>query len=298
MPAPCFSPQRFAPDGGPLLSPAQWSAIQAFGSEVASIDVPAMSARLQQVVLIRPGGWGASEFQPPYVPDPGQVAQATAQVQPLLATLASLQPQTVQLLEFLRHAQSLGTDLGAFARDAARQLTVLGDLVSRADPDPGLVVAALEPLQAVAGANASAARAVADSLAQALGRTTALMAALASGIATARANLQALHGDPFDQASFFIDSTLQPPVAQLQALAPQLDPGVAVAAGAWNAIALELQAVIARAQAAGGAALAGEPCLAAESLAVATDEWLAVAADVDAFLRGLTTTAAAAGVVL
>jgi hypothetical protein len=298
MPDACFSPGRFAPDGGPLLSPGQWSAIQAFGSSVAGIDVPAMAVRLQQVLVIRPGGWGASEFLPPYVPDPAQVAQATAQIQPLLAILTSLQPQTVELLEFLRHAQTLGQDLAGFARDAVRQLTVVGDLVSRADPDPALVVAALEPLQTLAGAHAAAARTVSDSLEQALRRTTDLLAALGSGIASADAALQSQAYVPWGQGSFFIESTLQPVDTQLQALAPQLEPGVAQVAGAWNAIALELGAVIERAGSAGAAAVLGEPCLAAASLAIAVDEWTAVAADVDAFLRGLTTTAAAAGVVL
>jgi hypothetical protein len=298
MPDACFSPGRFAPDGGPLLSPAQWSAIQAFASSVAGIDVPAMSARLQEVLVVQPGGWGASEFLPPYVADPGQVAQAAAQIQPLLAILASLQPQTVELLEFLRHAQTLGQDLAGFAGDAVRQLTVVGDLASRADPDPGLVVAALEPLQTLAGAHAAAARTVSDSLEQALHRTTDLLAALGSGIASADAALQSQGYVPWGQGSFFIESTLQPVDTQLQALAPQLEPGVAQVAGAWNAIALELGAVIERAGSAGAAAVLGEPCLAAESLAIAVDEWTAVAADVDAFLRGLTTTAAAAGVVL
>jgi len=150
----------------------------------------------------------------------------------------------------------------------------------------------------VAGANAAAARTVSDSLEEALRRTTALLAALGSGIAAAGAALQSQPYVPWGQGSFFITSTLQPLDAQLQALAPQLEPGVAHVAGAWNAIALELGSVIERARSAGAAAMLGEPCLAAESLAIAVDEWTAVAADVDAFLQGLTATAAAAGVVL
>ena len=292
---PCFSPRGLAPAGDPLLTPQQWAAIRAFGADAAAIDVGALQARLTYLLPITMQLRRDDESQGP---DPAQIARANASVQPCLNILQQVHAATPPLLASFDAAQALGTDLAAFAQQAVQRLTDAASAARKTDADPTAVAASLAQLQTLAAANAAAARKVCDALVAALASTSALLAAFDASIAAAYADLRGQGATPADQASLFLDTTLQPLNTTLQGLAPQLQPGLAHVAGAWNSIALELQAVIAKTQTAGSAALRDEPCLAADALAIAADEWRGVGADVEAFLRSLTTTAAEVGVVL
>lgn len=300
MPDPCFAPRGLAPAGDPLLTPAQWDAIGAFGNEVAKIDVPAMRAELASWLPIRPEP-RLHQSAPDDIPAalvPALIARASASVQPCLAILVQLQAAAPPVLESFRSAQALGGGLAAFAQQAVTGLTAVAAEVRRADADPARAVAPLEQMRSIAEGEASAARRASDALGESLRSITGLLTALDASMAAVDSDLATQPGNPASQARGFLASTLLPVNTALQGLAPQLAPGLTRGAGAWNSIALELQSVVAKAQTADAAALQAEPCLAADALAIAADEWRAVAADVDAFLRSLTTTAAVAGVML
>ena len=284
----------FTPSTGHLLSPEQWSAIRSLSLGASRFDVAGLQL-------------------------PPDLAPAAPILRTLQADATEFNGKT------LPRAISMGASLVEYGRDSIQKFDAIITLLDNSDANAGIVLQHLDDLQVRATASAAAAVNVFASLVDYSNKATASLSALDAvvkgsrnfsslgDLESAKAHVERLTAQieeetrerakfgPNDPGWEIIGIQLDNSVFARDALDALIHvkslhvelgtqlaaamPGLQHTQGAWNAIAMELQAVAAFAKKAGAAALKDVPCLARVELSTAASEWQVVADDAQNFVE-------------